>query len=96
VHPGLGLEPAIGVRAAHLQRGGFQPGLLALGAFHQRDLVAVLFGPARIHAQQHLRPVLRLGAAGAGVHFQEGVVGVGLAGQQALDLASLGLGGQRL
>ena len=59
-------------------------------------LVAVRLGPAHVHAQQHLGPVLRLGAAGAGVHLDVAVVGVGLAGQQALDLAPLGLGGERL
>src|SRR3546814_4770090 len=50
-------------------------------------------GPAHVHAQQHLRPVLRLGAAGAGVDLEVAVVGVGLARQQAFELA---LGGARL
>ena len=54
------------------------------------------FGPARVHAQQHLGPVLRLGAAGAGIHLDIAVVGVGLAGEQALDLAPLGLRGEGL
>ena len=43
-------------------------------------------GPARVHARQHLRPVLRLGAAGAGMDFDEAVIAVRLAGEQALDL----------
>ena len=55
--------------------------------FDQLDLVAVLLGPARVHARQHLGPVLRFGAAGAGVDFEVGVVAVGLARQQALQLA---------
>src|SRR3546814_18271245 len=54
---------------------------------------SVLLGPANVHAQQHLRPVLRLGAAGAGVDLEVAVVGVGLAGQQAFELA---LGDARL
>ena len=57
-------------------------------------LVAVLLRPARVHALQHLGPVLRVGAAGAGVDLDVAVVGVGLAGQQALDLAPLRLLGQ--
>ena len=70
------------------------PCLLALALLHQLDLVAALFGPARIHARQHFGPVLRLGAARAGIDFQIRVVGVRFAGQQALDLAALGfLGG---
>ena len=59
------------------------------------DLVAVLLGPAHVHAQQHLGPVLRLGAAGAGIDLDVAVVGVGLARQQAFDLAPLGFVGQR-
>ena len=95
VHAGLGLQPAIGVRPAHLQRRRLDAGLLALALLQQLHLVAVLLGPAHIHAHQHLGPVLRLGAAGAGVDLDVGVVGVGLAGQQALDLAPLRLLGQR-
>ncbi len=60
----------------------------------QLHLVAVLLGPAHIHAHQHLGPVLRLGAAGAGVDLDIAVVAVGLAGQQAFDLAPLRLLGQ--
>ena len=56
------------------------------------DLVAVLLGPARVHAQQHAGPVLALGAAGAGMDFEVAVVGVGLAGQQRLELAARDFG----
>ena len=31
-------------------------------------LEAVLFGPAGVHAHEHLRPIARLGAAGAGLN----------------------------
>ena len=48
----------------------------------------MLFGPARVHAQEHLRPVLALSAAGAGMHLEIGVELVGLAGQQRLELAA--------
>ena len=94
MHAGLGLQPAIGVRPGHLQRRGLDAGLLALALLHQLHFVAVLFGPAHVHAHQHLGPVLRLGAAGAGVDFDIGVVGVGLAGQQAFDLPPLRFLGQ--
>ena len=60
--------------------------------FQQLDLVAVLLGPARVHAQQHAGPVLALGAAGAGMDFEIGVVGVGLARQQRFELAPRGFG----
>ena len=65
------------------------------GLLEQLDLVAVLLGPARVHAQQHAGPVLAFGAAGAGMDFEIGVVGVGLAGQQRLELAPRGLGLER-
>jgi hypothetical protein len=60
------------------------------GSLRDIDLEAVLLGPARVHAQQHLGPVLALGAAGAGMDFEIGIVGVGLARQQRLELAPRG------
>ena len=86
VDAALGLEPAIGVLAPHPHGERFEAGLLA-GAFLQHvDGIAPRFGPARVHAGQHLRPVLRFGAAGAGVDLDEAVIGVGLAGEQAVGL----------
>ena len=101
VHAAFGLEPAIGVMPQHADRGRLDAGLFAVALFQPLDLVAVLFRPAGIHAQQHLRPVLRLGAAGAGVDFDVAVVVIGLARQQGLQFhlagaflqdANLGLG----
>ncbi len=94
MHAALGLEPAIGVGAGDPDRRRFDPGLLAAALFEPFDLVAVRLGPARIHAQQHLGPILRLGAAGAGMDLEIAVVGVGLARQQAFELAPGGLGAQ--
>src|SRR6476659_9214632 len=54
-------------------------------------LVVVAFGPANIHALEHQRPVLALGAAGAGMDLDIGVVGVGLAREQGPDLAAVRL-----
>src|SRR6185312_6478836 len=87
MHAALCLEPAIGVLADDPQRRGFDARLFARTLFDPFDLVAVLLGPARIHAQQHLGPVLRLRAAGAGVDLEIGVVAVRLAREQALELA---------
>ena len=82
MHAGLGLQPAIGVVAADLDGGGFDAGFFALGLFEIFDLEAVLLGPARVHAQQHLGPVLAFGAAGAGMNLEIGIEPVGLARQQ--------------
>jgi hypothetical protein len=67
----------------------------------------VLLGPAGIHAEQHLGPVLRLGAALPRLDLEVAVVAVGLAREEALELAlgdlaaqllerALGLGEDRL
>ena len=90
MHAGLCLQPAVGVVARNLDRGRLDAGLLAAAFLQPLDLVAVRIGPAGVHAQQHLGPVLGLGAAGPGIDLQEGVVGVGLARQQALELQLLG------
>ena len=62
-------------------------GALAFALLDPLDLVAVLLGPAHIHAHQHAGPVLALGAAGAGMDFEIAVVGVGLAGEQRFQFA---------
>src|SRR6266536_2809141 len=90
VHAALGLEPAIGVAALDAHGGGFEPRLLARRLLDIFDLEAMLLGPARIHAQQHLRPILALGSAGPGVNLEEAVVGIRLARQQRLGLSALG------
>jgi hypothetical protein len=42
----------------------------------------VAFGPAQVHAQEHLGPVGRLGAAGSGTDGQEGIASVVLAAEE--------------
>ena len=81
-------EPAIGVVALDLHGRRLDAGALAFALLEPVDLVAVRLGPAHIHAHQHAGPILALGAAGAGVHFEIAVVGVGLAGEQRFQLTS--------
>ena len=95
MHAVLGFEPAIGVTALDLDGGRFDAGLFALSFLDIVDLEIVLFGPARVHAQQHSGPVLALGAAGAGMHFQVAIVDVGLAGKQRFEFAARHFGLQR-
>jgi hypothetical protein len=89
MHAALGFQPAIGIDPADLDGRRFEPGALAGALFEPLDLVAMRLGPAHIHPQQHLGPILRLGAAGAGMDFEISVVAVGLARQQAFELALL-------
>ena len=73
VHAALGGEEPVGVLAAGDERGGLQAGLLPLGRLLHLGREAARLGPAQVHAQQHLGPVLRVGAAGAGAHGDDGV-----------------------
>ena len=95
VNAGFGLQPAIGVVALDQERRALDAGLFAVGDFQELDLVFPALAPAGVHALQHGGPILALGAPGAGMHFHVGVVAVGLARQERLDLAagSLGLEG---
>ena len=88
VHAPFGLQPAVGVGALDLQRCGLDARLFAAGFLKEVDGHAMLLGPARVHAQQHAGPVTGLGAAGAGVDLDEGVIAVGLTGQQRLKLGA--------
>ena len=76
VHADLGAQPAEGIIALEVDGGALDAGDLAGRDLHQLGLEAAPLAPAQIHAQQHLGPVLRLGAAGAGLDVDEGVVGV--------------------
>ena len=87
----FGLGPAIGLRPLDQHRRILDAGLFARVEIDQLDLVAALLGPARIHALEHLRPVLAFGAAGARIDFDIGVVVIGLAAQQRRHLVALGL-----
>ncbi len=73
------------------QGAGFEARFVARRLLDDLDLIFVPLGPPRIHAKQHARPIAALGAAGAGVNLDIGVVGIGLAGQQRLDLAAPGV-----
>ena len=65
------------------------PGLVAGLVVDQLALEAAALGPPQIHAQQHFGPVLRLGAAGAGVDGDDRVLAIVLAAEHLLDLAGL-------
>ena len=50
------------------------------------SLELALLRPAKIHTQEHLSPILRLGAAGAGVDADDGIRGVMLSAEKLLQL----------
>ena len=96
MHAELGLQPAVGVVALDDDGRRLDARFVASSLFDHLDVELAPLGPANVHAQEHARPVAALRAAGAGVDFEIGVVGVGLAGEQRLELAPLALGLQRL
>ena len=91
VHAELGAQPAVRILAAHVNRRALDARNLAGRLLEHVDGVAVPLGPLQIHAQQHRRPVLRLGAALAGLDVEERVVRVHLAREHAAELEYLEL-----
>ena len=82
----LGAVEPVGVLAADAEGGGLDAGLLPRADLEQLDRESALLSPAHLHPQNHLRPVLGVGAAGAGVDRHERVTRVVGAGEQALLL----------
>ncbi len=91
VHARFRLQPAISIVAGDLDGRGFDAGFFAVVHFHDVDLELPPLRPARVHAQEDIGPVLALGAAGAGVNLEIGVIRVGLAREQRLDLRRTGV-----
>ena len=85
MHADFGAEPAVGVFAGEFDGGGFDAGDVARRFFDEFGFEAARLAPAQVHAQQHGCPVLRLGAAGARLDVEEGVVRVQFAGEHAAE-----------
>ena len=68
----------------------FDARLVAGRLFDHFDVEFAPLAPAHVHAQQHARPIAAFGAAGAGMHFDIGVVG-----RRPRPTAALRAGGAR-
>ena len=90
----LGEEQPVGVVAVDGDGGALHAGLVAGLCFDHLTREAAALRPAEIHPQQHLRPVLRFGPAGAGVDRDDGVALVVLAAEHLADLGALHLPAQ--
>src|SRR5581483_5211016 len=91
----LGLEDAVGVLAGDAERRRLEPRLLARARLVELDAEAAVRGPALVHPQHHLGPVLGVGAARPGLERHDCVAGVVLAVEQRRLLQPLELGAQR-
>ena len=89
MHACFGAQPAVGVVACKADGGALDARNFALADVDDFGLVAVGIAPAQVHAQQHVRPVLRLGAAGASLNVEERAVRIHLAGEHATELELL-------
>jgi len=76
VDAGLALEVAVGPRSTDCHGRALNAGHSVVLAIEELDRVVVLRRPGRIHPQQHLGPVVGVGAAVAGVDRHQGVAGV--------------------
>ena len=94
VNAGFRAQPAVGVVADQFDGRALDARHLARALIDDLGLEAVRIRPLKIHAQQHRGPVLRLGAAGAGLNIQEGIVRVHFAGEHALKLESFDFRGR--
>ena len=73
VHTRFRLEKAKGIHAFDLQHRALDPGFFPDAHVEDVNAVPLSLGPARIHAHQHLRPILGLGAARASADLELGV-----------------------
>ena len=79
-----------------VDRRALQPGFVARLVVDHLALEAAALDPAQVHAQQHLGPVLRLGAACARMNRDDGVLAIVLAAEHLLDLAAFDEAGELL
>ncbi len=70
----LALEFTVGKTAFDFDGHAFDTGLFPARLINSRKLPVILFAKADIHTQQHARPILGVGTAGAGVNTENRVV----------------------
>src|SRR3989475_1871281 len=84
VHARLALEGAVGVLARDLDRRGLDPRLVAGEEGDDLRPYTPALTPAKVHPEQHLRPILGLRAAGARMDREDR--GLGVVGARHHDL----------
>ena len=92
MYTGFGKHHSVGEVAADDEGRGFDAGLFTSLNFEDSGLVAALLRPSEIHAHQHFRPVLGLGAAGAGMDVDDGIQPIVFAGEKQLRFNLLNKG----
>ncbi|KPW50728.1 Uncharacterized protein ALO88_05605 [Pseudomonas syringae pv. antirrhini] len=96
VHADFGAQPAKGIFTLDVHGSALDTGDFTGGQLHDGGVEAALVGPAQVHTQQDVGPVLGFGAAGTGLDVQIGVVGVHLATEHAAEFELFQRGTQAL
>src|SRR5262249_28675439 len=81
MHPGLSFAIAIGVFSLDEYGDALDPRLLARQDVEDLRVKPLALGPAQVHAQEHLSPILRLGAACPRMNGENGVFLIVLAAE---------------
>src|SRR5262249_42764330 len=90
VHADLAGEQTVGVVAVDGESSGLDAGFFRRLVLEDLRGETLTLGPPQVHAQEHLRPVLRLRSTGAGMDSHDGVTGIVLAGEESLGFQFLG------
>ena len=67
----FGAQVAVGIFAIHRDGHALDPGFFAFGHVQNFGLETAPFDPAQVHAFQHGGPIVRIGAAHAGIDGQQ-------------------------
>jgi len=86
MHANLGAHIAVGEGAANGDDGRLDAAFVAALQLEDFDREPAPLAPAHVHAQQHFRPIARLGTAGARVDGDDGVLVVVFARHHQLEL----------
>ena len=86
MHPTLGGQQPVGETALDDEGGRQQAGLLPLGRLFYFHGEPPALGPALVHAQHHLGPVLGVGPPGTGMDLADGIAVVVLPREERLQL----------
>lgn len=82
----FGLQEAIDEIAFDFHGSGLQPGFFARLIVDEFGGKALAFYPAIVHTEEHIGPVLRLGASGSGMDGQDGISMIIGPGEQGFEL----------
>ena len=87
----LALQITVGIFTLDEHFGALDAGVFAVQKVQNLVLEAHVVGPVLVHTDEHGSPVHGLGAAGAGMEAEDGIVAVVLTGQQGAERLAIQL-----